>query len=95
MVVAGTVVVAVDWRVALGALIVSTTEVRSVAKKKAKGSETRRFNTLVRMDDELIERAKVIAAIEGVSLGELFLPVLRPFIEKKWKEHGRKMMGRD
>lgn len=71
----------------------SATKVRSVSKKKASGSETRKFNTLVRMEDELIEKAKVIAAIKGVSLGELFSPVLWPFVEKEWKKQGRKMIG--
>jgi hypothetical protein len=88
-------VVAVDWSLALEALTLSATKVRPVAKKKASGSETRKFNTLVRMEDELIEKAKKLAAIRGISLGELFSPVLWPFVDRELKKEGRKLAGDD
>jgi Arc/MetJ family transcription regulator len=54
-------------------------EVSSVAKKR---SESRRFNTLVRLDDDLVENAKKVAALKGVSVAEYFTAVLRPVVDR-------------
>jgi hypothetical protein len=66
-----------------------------VAKKK---SEQRRFNTLVRMDDELCEMGRKLAALRGTSLAELFTETLRPIIKREWSKEVRKLKeeeGRD
>lgn len=60
----------------------------TVAKKK---SESRRFNTLVRMDDELVERAKKVAALKGTSLAEYFGAVLTPIVAKDLAKEAKKL----
>lgn len=60
------------------------TEVENVAKKKR--SESRRFNTLVRMDDELCEKARKLAALRGLSMAEMFVQVLRPWVDREWSK---------
>lgn len=55
--------------------------VPAVAKKS---SESRRFNTLVRMDDDLCEKAKKLAALKGTSMAEMFTKVLQPWVDKEW-----------
>lgn len=60
-----------------------------VAKKKR--SESRRFNTLVRMDDEVCEIARKIAALRGVSMAEMFADWLRPIVAREWSKEVRKI----
>ena len=62
-----------------------------MAKKKASGSESRRLNTLVRMDDEVVATGRKIAALRNQSLGELFAELLRPALKREWDKEVRKM----
>ncbi len=55
-----------------------------MGKKRASGSETRRYNTLVRMDDELCEMGRKLALARGVSMAEMFTDVLRPWVVREW-----------
>jgi hypothetical protein len=66
---------------------VAPTEAVAVAKK----SEKRKFNTLVRMDDELCEKARKLAALRGVSMAEMFASVLRPWVDREWSKEVRKL----
>jgi hypothetical protein len=60
----------------------------TVAKKK---SESRRFNTLVRMDDDLCDKARVLAAMRKVSMAEMFTDMLRPLVERELeKEYAKR-----
>lgn len=59
-----------------------------VGKKK---SEKRRFNTLVRMDDDLCDKAKKLAALRGTSMAEMFTEVLRPWVDREWSKEVRKL----
>jgi hypothetical protein len=67
---------------------VATTGVLDVAKKR---SESRRFNTLVRLDDELVETAKKVAALKGISLAEYFSDVLRPIVDRDLSREVKKL----
>ena len=60
----------------------------AVARKK---SEKRKFNTLVRMDDTLCEKARKLAALRGESMAEMFTEVLRPWVDKEWSKEVRKL----
>lgn len=62
--------------------------VPAVAKKR---SESRRFNTLVRMDDELCDKARKLAALRGISMAEMFVEVLRPWVDREWSKEVRKL----
>jgi predicted HicB family RNase H-like nuclease len=68
---------------------------RPVAKKKQSGSEKRQFNTLVRMEDELAERAKKVAALKGVSLGQYVSDALLPIVERDLQREIKKLSGSD
>lgn len=64
-------------------------EVLDMGKKK---SESRRFNTLVRMDDELVEKAKKVAALKGISLAEFFSDALRPIVDREMAREVKKLV---
>lgn len=58
---------------------------------KDEASESRRFNTLVRLDDELCEKARKLAALRGVSMAEMFTDMLRPLVDREWTKEVRKL----
>jgi Arc/MetJ family transcription regulator len=64
------------------------TEVPDVVKKR---SESRRFNTLVRLDDDLVEKAKKVAALKGISLAEYFSDALRPIVDRDMTREIKKL----
>jgi hypothetical protein len=66
-------------------------EAEPVAKKKRSGSESRRFNTLVRMDDDLCAKARKLAVLRGISMAKMFADVLRPWIDREWAKEVRKL----
>lgn len=59
-----------------------------VAKKR---SESRRFNTLVRMDDDLCEKARKLAALRNTSMAEMFAAVLRPWVDREWSREVKRL----
>jgi len=59
-----------------------------VAKKK---SEKRKYNTLVRMDDELCEKARKLAMLRGTNMAEMFTTILRPWVDREWTKEVRKL----
>jgi Arc/MetJ family transcription regulator len=65
-----------------------TTGVATVGRKR---SESRRFNTLVRLDDDLVERAKKVAALKGTSLAEYFSDTLRPIVDRDLSREVKKL----
>jgi hypothetical protein len=64
------------------------TEALDVGRKK---SESRRFNTLVRLDDDLVEKAKKVAALKGISLAEYFTAALRPIVDRDMAKEVKKL----
>ena len=66
-------------------------EAVAVAKKRPSGSESRKFNTLVRMDDELCEKARMLALARTVSMAEMFSDVLRPWVDREWAKELKKL----
>jgi predicted HicB family RNase H-like nuclease len=69
-------------------LTTAPTGVPPVAKKK---SESRRFNTLVRLDDAVVEKAKKVAALKGISLAEFFSDILRPAVDREFAREVKKL----
>ncbi|MFL6141691.1 MAG: hypothetical protein ACJ72N_07450 [Labedaea sp.] len=63
-------------------------EASPVAKKR---SESRKFNTLVRMDDDLVKKAKKVASLKGISLAEYFSDILRPIVDRDMTKEIRKL----
>jgi hypothetical protein len=68
---------------------------RPVAKKKQSGSESRRYNTLVRMDDEIAEKARKVASLRKQSLGEYLASIIGPIVERDLVKEGKKLTGGD
>jgi hypothetical protein len=64
------------------------TETLPVSKKR---SESRRFNTLVRLDDGLVERAKKVAALRGITLGDYLTDTLRPIVDRDLSKEAKKL----
>lgn len=56
----------------------------AVAVAKKKTSEKRKFNTLVRMDDDLCSKARKLASLRGTSMAELFSELLTPLVDREW-----------
>jgi hypothetical protein len=63
--------------------------------KKKNKSESRRYNTLVRLDDEVAELGKKVAALRGVSLAELFSDILRPAMVREFGKEVAKLTRDD
>lgn len=61
----------------------------------AKKSDKRRNNALVRMDDELVEKARKLAALRGTSMTDMFTEVLRPWVDREWAKEVRKLKEGD
>lgn len=59
-----------------------------VGKKR---SESRKFNTLVRMEDDLVEQAKKVAALRGVSLGVYFSDAMRAIVARDLAREVKKL----
>jgi predicted HicB family RNase H-like nuclease len=55
------------------------TEVLVVAKKK---SESRRYNTLVRLDDEMVVKARKVAALKGISVAQYISETMGPIVDR-------------
>jgi hypothetical protein len=53
------------------------------------------MNTLVRLDDALVEKGKKVAALKGVSLGEYFTSILRPVVARDLTREAKKLAGGD
>jgi hypothetical protein len=64
----------------------------SVARKKSgkKAGEPRQFGSLVRIADDVVADAKVVASIRGMSMAELLSETLRPILKKAMTEELRK-----
>lgn len=60
-------------------------------KPRQSGSETRRANALVRMDDELVAKARKLAALRGTTMSEMFVSILRPIIDREWTRTVRQL----
>lgn len=63
----------------------------AVAVPKKKSSEKRKFNTLVRMDDELCEKARMLATHRKTSMAEMFSEMLRPVVDREYSKMVRKL----
>lgn len=67
---------------------------RAVGKKKSSGSEVRRFNTLVRLDDAVAEKARKVAALKNISIGEYLSEMIGPLVDRDAEAEARKMIGK-
>jgi hypothetical protein len=64
----------------------------SAARKTSgkKAGEPRRYGSLVRIADDVVADAKVVASIRDVSMAELLSETLRPILKKALMEELRK-----
>jgi hypothetical protein len=60
------------------------------AAKKDESSESRRYGTLVRLADDVVADAKVVASLRDVSMAELLSETLRPILRKALADELRK-----
>lgn len=63
-----------------------------MARKKKPGEGP---GTPVRIDADLVAKARYLAASEGVELSAYVSGLLRPLIEREFKKAGRELMGDD
>jgi hypothetical protein len=63
-----------------------------VARKASgkKMGEPRQFGSLVRIADDVVADAKVVASLHGISMAELLSETLRPILKKAMVEELRK-----
>lgn len=61
-------------------------ELGAVAVPRKKRSESRKFNTLVRMDDDLCDMARTVASMRKTSMAELFTEWLRPIVKREYEK---------
>jgi hypothetical protein len=67
---------------------VTMLEAMVVSRKR---SESRRFNTLVRLDDQLVEKGRKVAALKGISLAEFFSDTLWPIVNRELDREVKKL----
>jgi hypothetical protein len=54
---------------------------------------TRRNDAAVKIDAELVRKAKVVASFKDMSLAEYLSEVLRPIIDRDLRDHSRRALG--
>jgi hypothetical protein len=64
-------------------------EYRKVARKKSGEGP----GTPVRIDADLVAKARYLAASDGVELSAYISGLLRPLVEREFKKAGRELMG--
>lgn len=62
----------------------------TVAKRR---SESRKFNAVVRLDDNLVAKAKKVAALKAVTLGEYISDAMRPIVDRDIAKEIKKFGG--
>jgi hypothetical protein len=70
--------------------LVAETAMARKTSKKSSGGEPRRFGTLVRLADDVVADAKVVASLRGVSMAEYLSDTLRPIVKKALSDELRK-----
>jgi len=61
-----------------------------MAKKKKPGDGP---GTVVRIDSDLVSKARYLSAREGLELSAYVSGLLRPLIEREFKKAGRELLG--
>jgi hypothetical protein len=67
-------------------------------KRKASrkdGGESRKYETLVRLADDVVADAKVVASLRNISMAELLSDTLRPILKKALTDELRKRVEDD
>lgn len=54
---------------------------------------TRRNDVPVKIDAEVVRKAKIVAAFKDIALAEYVSELLRPLVEEHLKEHSRLSLG--
>jgi hypothetical protein len=69
---------------------------RKTGKKASGGGESRRYETLVRLAEDVVADAKVVASLRGISMAEYLTETLRPIVKKALADELRKRVeGKD
>jgi hypothetical protein len=66
---------------------------KSSDKPERKSSESRKHGTLVRLADDVVEDARVLGSMLGLSMAELISDEVRPIIKKRLEAEMRKRLG--
>lgn len=63
---------------------------RKAGKKSGGEGESRKYGTLVRLADDVVADAKVVASLRNISMAEYLSETMRPIIKKALTEELRK-----
>jgi hypothetical protein len=87
----------VEFALALEVLVLAAVVERSLMAKKKTGRPPKPAGepVQVRIDADLAEKARYLAAFKRVSMTDYLSGILRPALERDEKEAGKKMMGGD
>ena len=64
-------------------------------KPKGRPENVTGEGTAVRIDPDIVSKAKYVASLEGVSLTRFFSDYLRPMVEAKFDEAGKALLERE
>jgi hypothetical protein len=65
---------------------------RKLPKKEKAGGGSRRYETLVRIAEDVVADAKVLASMRDTSMAELLSETLRPILKKALEAEYRKRL---
>lgn len=68
---------------------------RSMAKVKGRPRKPGGEGTPVRIDPDLVTKARYLAALKGVPMSDLISEMLRPIIDREFRKAGRELLGDD
>jgi hypothetical protein len=71
----------------------TTTAGPAMAKGRGRPKKPGGEGTPVRIDSELVAKAKYLAALCGVALSDLLSEFLRPVVEREFRKAGRELLG--
>ncbi len=66
-----------------------------MGKAKGRPAKPAGESAQVRIDANLVSRAKTLASIEGMSMTDYLSGILRPILEQNARKAGRKLLGED
>jgi hypothetical protein len=73
--------------------MMSVAESPPMARPKGRPKKPGGVGTQVRIDSDLVTKAKYLAAQEGMALSEFLSGVLRPVLDREFQKAGRKLLG--
>jgi hypothetical protein len=71
------------------------TEERPMAKTKGRPKKASGEGSVVRIEPDLVTKAKYLAAAKGVPMSDLLSDLLRPAIDREFRKAGRTLIAGD